>query len=62
MSARGERRARTDAAVVAAWDLHNDDDISTEQLLARVISDTGCDVSRVIEAMVRVGRFVEKKP
>jgi alkylhydroperoxidase family enzyme len=54
---KAERRAAFNARIAASWDAHNDDEISTEQLLDRVSRECGCDVSRVIDGMVEQGLF-----
>jgi hypothetical protein len=50
---RAARRKAFDQRILAAYNLHDDDDISTERLLAMVCDDCGCDVSRVVEALRR---------
>lgn len=37
--------------ILASYELHDDDDISTEMLLAMVADDCGCDVGDVCEAL-----------
>lgn len=39
--------------IIASYEWHNDDDISTERLLAMVADDCGCDVSRVADLISR---------
>lgn len=58
---RAERRAAFNARIAASYELHDVDDISTEQLLARVSDDCGCDVGRVIDGMVELGKFQPAK-
>lgn len=48
---------KLDEKIAASWDLHNDDDTSTERLFAMVSDDCDCDAARITEAMVRLGRF-----
>lgn len=52
------KRTEMNQQILAAWDRHDDDRISTAQLLSRVADDCRCSTERVIEAMVEVGRFV----
>ena len=37
--------------IIASYEWHNDDDISTERLLAMVADGCDCDVSRVTEVL-----------
>lgn len=37
--------------IIASYELHNDDDISTERLLAMVADDCNCDVSKASEVL-----------
>lgn len=51
------KRKELNTRIVASWDNHDDDRISTPQLLSRVADDCKCSIDRVIEAMVEEGRF-----
>lgn len=37
--------------ILASYELHDDDDISTERLLQMVADDCHCDVSDVVDAL-----------
>ena len=37
--------------ILASYELHDDDDISTERLLQIVADDCGCDVADVVNAL-----------
>lgn len=43
--------------IVTAWDMFNDDDVSTERLLALTADYCACEIDEVIEALVADGRF-----
>lgn len=44
-------RAEAMNRIIASYEWHDDDDISTERLLAMVADDCDCDVSKVIEVI-----------
>lgn len=52
---KAERRAAFNARVVASWQMHDTDDISTERLLAMVCDDCGCESDRVVAALIEAG-------
>ncbi len=37
--------------ILASYELHDDDDISTERLLQMVADDCNCDVSNVVDVL-----------
>lgn len=53
---------RRDRRIADSWNRHNTDDVSTPRLLQMVQDDTGCDVSRVISGLVRVGILKSREP
>ena len=42
-----------DDEIMASWDAHDDDDISTERLLEMVADDCKCEVDDVVETLSR---------
>ncbi len=46
--------------ILTTYDMLDDDDISTERLLALVCDECHCDVDDVINALMQAGRFKEK--
>lgn len=45
--------------ILTTYDLLDDDDISTERLLALVCDECHCDVDDVINALMQAGRLKE---
>lgn len=45
--------------ILATYDMFDDDDISTERLLAMVCDECHCDVDDVINALMQAGRLKE---
>ena len=45
--------------IMGVYEMFDDDDISTERLLAMVADSCGCDVDDVVEALVLDGRRTE---
>jgi len=52
---RAAKKKAKNEAIAASWELHNDDDISTERLLQMVADDCNVDTSRVIDGLVAMG-------
>lgn len=52
-----DKLTKRERKIVAAWELHDDGDISTERLFAMVCDDCKCDSSDVTDAMVKAGLF-----
>lgn len=55
-----KKNTATGSAILLAYDMFNDDDISTERLLAMVCDQCKCDVIDVIEALKADGRLEEQ--
>lgn len=47
--------------IVSAYELFDDDDISTERLLAMVCDETDSEVDEVIDALVKSGIYKKSK-
>lgn len=45
--------------ILTTYDMFDDDDISTERLLAMVCDECHCDVDDVINALMQAGRLKE---
>ena len=45
--------------ILTTYDMFDDDDISTERLLAMVCDECHCDVDDVIDALMQAGRLKE---
>lgn len=43
--------SKKEAHILASYDLHDDDDISTERLLQMVADDCKCDIMDVIDVL-----------
>lgn len=54
-------REAFDRRIAESYALHEDGEISTEQLLSRVCDDCGCSVDRVVDGLIRVGVFTPEK-
>lgn len=48
-----------DQKIADSWRLFNDDNISTERLMAMVMDDCNCDLDRMISGLVREGILEE---
>ena len=48
-----EERSEVDDEIMASWDAHDDDDISTEMLIQMVADDCKCEADDVIETLSR---------
>lgn len=46
--------------ILTTYDMLDDDDISTERLLAMVCDECHCDVDDVINALMQAGRLIEE--
>lgn len=44
--------------IIASWNFWDDDDISTERLLAHVCDDCECEVDEVVDALHKYGYLV----
>lgn len=57
------KRPNLDERILASWRLHEeeDEDISTERLMAMVEDDTGADNARQIQALERAGLLQPKE-
>lgn len=51
------KRRRMEAQVLEAWNLFEDDEISTERLMAMVSDYTGFEVDKISEVLIRKGIF-----
>ena len=45
------KMTRKEAQILASYDLHDDDDISTERLLQMVADDCRCDIIDVVDVL-----------
>jgi hypothetical protein len=46
-----QKMTRKEARILASYDLHDDDDISTERLLQMVADDCRCDITDVVDVL-----------
>ena len=49
-----------DDEIMASWDAHDDDDISTERLIQMVADDCKCGIDDVIETLSRQQDRIER--
>lgn len=56
----GKRQDIKQLDILTTYDMFDDDDISTERLLAMVCDSCHCEVDDVINALMQAGRLKEK--